>query len=530
MDLNELLLLLQQPDALMRKDMASIEQLTNQYPYFQTAWLLQAAKSIRQNESAAEEKLNLAAAHAINRVKLYMFLHQPVTDADSRTTNDTVVKTENVTESVAAGNDDLEDLLRSIHDRKQQFLSTAIDPVPGVENEENVLQDSSLLTGKDSASAFAPSAIVLNEAGAIDHAVTAEKQEVSNEPAGEAKQLAAEEGSLEFMLTNESAGSGDYTPLNELLNEENDENNFSEERDPEVESNSVIEEEFILYDIDQDLKLMEIGKISSAESSLQVDAENEGLEAMEDDRGLTAWKELEWQVLRQEEADRERELELINISAGGGAEFTPMELEEDTDIPEAIEVIPELDSILQLESVSQVPDSTAGAATDEPLTTTTDSLRFSEHVPSPGLFLPGKSHSFIDWLRFFKPENQVAPETSVEKVVEPSPPPIPDQQETIGDIGTIGSGMLDELNTIDRIVSSIRHEAAGKADLIVSPAELARKSVEMDDELVSETLANIYEAQGLIDKAIRTYARLSLKFPEKSLFFAARIKALKSKK
>ena len=52
----------------------------------------------------------------------------------------------------------------------------------------------------------------------------------------------------------------------------------------------------------------------------------------------------------------------------------------------------------------------------------------------------------------------------------------------------------------------------------------------MDDELVTETLANIYEEQGKTDKAIRTYARLSLKFPEKSLFFAARIKALKSKK
>ncbi len=530
MDVHELLLLLQQPDALMQRDMAAIEQLTKKYPYFQTAWLLLAGRSFWQNESTAEEKLNLAAAHVINRVKLYMFLHQPVTVADGSINKDASVKQDKVTEAKTVDGDNLEDLLRSIHDRKQQFLGTTGELVPGVENDESGLQESNVLAEKVSGSSFTFSEIEMNETAVLDGAVTAEKQDMTLAPVQEAKQISAEADNLEFMLTNERAGSGDYTPLHELLNEENDENNFTEEHDPEVESNSVIEEEFILFDIDQDLKLMEIGNISAAESNLQVDTENDGVEAMEDDHGLIAWKELEWQVLQQDEADREQELEFINKTAGGGAEFTPIELEEDTDAPETIEVIPELDSILQLESISQGPDLTNIVATDEPAATASDSLRFSEQVPSPGLFLPGKSHSFIDWLRFFRPENQVAPEVIVEKTIEPPPPSKPDYQEAIGDIGAIGSGMLDELNAIDRIVSSIRPETAGKADLLRSPEELARKSVEMDDELVTETLANIYEEQGKTDKAIRTYARLSLKFPEKSLFFAARIKALKSKK
>ena len=41
--------------------------------------------------------------------------------------------------------------------------------------------------------------------------------------------------------------------------------------------------------------------------------------------------------------------------------------------------------------------------------------------------------------------------------------------------------------------------------------------------------ARIYEEQGLFNKAIRVYAKLSLKFPQKSVYFASLIKDLKSK-
>ncbi len=51
-----------------------------------------------------------------------------------------------------------------------------------------------------------------------------------------------------------------------------------------------------------------------------------------------------------------------------------------------------------------------------------------------------------------------------------------------------------------------------------------------DDDLVSESLAEIYRKQGLVEEAKAIYRKLSLKFPEKSVYFAGILKEIEQGK
>ena len=53
--------------------------------------------------------------------------------------------------------------------------------------------------------------------------------------------------------------------------------------------------------------------------------------------------------------------------------------------------------------------------------------------------------------------------------------------------------------------------------------EIVKKSAEENDEIITETLAMLYFSQKKYDKALEAFLKLSLKYPEKSVYFASRI-------
>jgi len=81
---------------------------------------------------------------------------------------------------------------------------------------------------------------------------------------------------------------------------------------------------------------------------------------------------------------------------------------------------------------------------------------------------------------------------------------------------------------IDRFIKEepqIKPQSSDKLD----NENKAKKSSEDRDELVTETLAGIYSDQMLYHKAIASYKKLMLKFPEKSRYFAGKIEQLEKK-
>ena len=79
---------------------------------------------------------------------------------------------------------------------------------------------------------------------------------------------------------------------------------------------------------------------------------------------------------------------------------------------------------------------------------------------------------------------------------------------------------------IDKFIAENPSISRPKAEFY-NPISMAQNSIVDNSEIVSETLAKIYRKQGYFDKAIEIYEKLSLLFPEKSIYFAAQIEEIK---
>ncbi|NNE55134.1 MAG: hypothetical protein HKN33_07815 [Pyrinomonadaceae bacterium] len=104
-----------------------------------------------------------------------------------------------------------------------------------------------------------------------------------------------------------------------------------------------------------------------------------------------------------------------------------------------------------------------------------------------------------------------------------------EEEESKMESGTAAQAdTMDAASLIDRFIAKEPKITPRKAEEYTT-GDLAKKSLVEDENLVTETMAQIYAAQGKMEKARRAYRLLSLKYPEKSVYFAAQLKKLGKK-
>ncbi|MGE0566629.1 MAG: hypothetical protein AB7O73_01660 [Bacteroidia bacterium] len=92
------------------------------------------------------------------------------------------------------------------------------------------------------------------------------------------------------------------------------------------------------------------------------------------------------------------------------------------------------------------------------------------------------------------------------------------------------SSKLKQRQLIDKIIDMNPGPIKIKTDKKFFSSNIqAKESLLENEHLVTETLADIYASQGNIGKAIRAYEILSLKYPNKSVYFASLIEKLRNK-
>lgn len=158
----------------------------------------------------------------------------------------------------------------------------------------------------------------------------------------------------------------------------------------------------------------------------------------------------------------------------------------------------------------------------EPITELTETKK-EEEAPQIS------SGSFSDWLQALKKADRVEEkpvtkgkneDEKVEKKLKTEVKPIAEKDKI--------EKKAKQQSIIDKIIevnpSTIRLDPNQR---FFAADTKAKESLIENEELVTETLAKIYALQGNISKAVRAYEILSLKFPQKSAYFATLIQNLK---
>ena len=135
--------------------------------------------------------------------------------------------------------------------------------------------------------------------------------------------------------------------------------------------------------------------------------------------------------------------------------------------------------------------------------------------------LKPQPENFTDWLQLLK-KNNGPPFAEKNTTVLKTNKQLQNEQTFVEVKKQKQKALIDKI--IEANPGAIKNKEEKK---FFTPITQAKESLIENEHLITETLAKIYAMQGSVNKAVRAYEILSLKFPQKSAYFASLIKNLK---
>lgn len=193
------------------------------------------------------------------------------------------------------------------------------------------------------------------------------------------------------------------------------------------------------------------------------------------------------------------------------------------------------------ESKTELPTAEPILAPDEEaVETVAESQKDTEHdieTKAPLVISINETHSFSEWLTLNKTvihpildektpdsEKAVLPTSEDEKTTEVvlnKPNSIVEKNDASK------SNVKDFESILDKFIRENPRISRPKAEFY-NPANMAKQSVEENEDIATETLAKLYVNQGHFKKAIRTYEKLCLIYPHRITYFADLIQKIKT--
>ncbi|MEP7263505.1 MAG: hypothetical protein ABI772_03365 [Bacteroidota bacterium] len=449
-----------------------LTQLIARYPYCQPLHFAKLKILKGNDENSFQEYLKIAAVYAPDREHLFSLIHST-----------------GISESVS--DDSTTDFVND------EFISEPIPVITAAVEEEVVAQDK-IITEEEVAqekiiTEVEPFAEIQSVITDSDETFLQEDVDVISEDVEFRLQQIIDQRLKELNIVKDTP-SQQYNiddSVSHLLNTEEEQPEIKNDFQPEINDITIEQEQLIEQDIVHDFAVME-----TLEDTSDIDRK-ESVEELPDDV-ISFSSEIETPEIQEVVLENLVE-EVISVKEANIMEAVSEISEHDEQIESHLEkLVQSKDPIDKLINEHVIQDQIM-----EPV---------NQHPEYETIAIP---HSFTEWLKIVKPASPSSTKTK-------------SAQRVKKDNSTDDRTPKPEPGIIDRFIKEEPRITPARSTFY-SAINMAKKSLEEHDDLVSETLAKIYAGQGNFEKGISTYEKLSLLHPEKSTYFAALIQELKSK-